>query len=139
MTNRPKQIGTGFETAVVDYLKQHGYPLAERRTLSGTHDRGDVAGVPGWVLECKAEKSIDLAGYMGEVATELGNCTLSTWGAAVVKRRQKSAAEAYFVMPLNQAVALMRHVARLEAALDSITGLDKYNAEVVAADRPDGP
>lgn len=53
MVNRPKQIGTAAETAVVRYLRGNGFPQVERRALTGAHDQGDVAGIPGVVIEVK--------------------------------------------------------------------------------------
>lgn len=94
-----RRKGTAFETAVVRYLQEQGY-LAERRALSGRLDKGDIAGVPGWTLECKAERAIDLAGYMGEAAQEAANAGTDLY-AAVVKRRGKSVKDAYVVMPLE--------------------------------------
>ena len=53
MVNRPKSIGTAAETAVVRYLREHGFPHAERRALAGSYDLGDVTGCPGLVVEVK--------------------------------------------------------------------------------------
>ena len=44
MVNKPKILGTQWETDVVRYLQAHGAPLAERRALSGPVDKGDIAG-----------------------------------------------------------------------------------------------
>ena len=56
-----KRKGPAFEGQVVSYLREHGFPQAERRVMGGSRDRGDVAGVPGWVLELKATRALDLA------------------------------------------------------------------------------
>lgn len=53
MVNRPKNIGTAAETAVVRYLRANGFPQVERRALAGSQDQGDVAGIPGVVIEVK--------------------------------------------------------------------------------------
>lgn len=45
MVNKPKNIGTAAETAVVKYLATHGFPDAERRTLKGVQDMGDITGL----------------------------------------------------------------------------------------------
>lgn len=50
---RPKDIGTAAESAVVKALRQHGFPHAERRALTGSLDQGDVTGCPGLVFEVK--------------------------------------------------------------------------------------
>lgn len=59
---RPKDIGTAAETAVVGYLRSHGFPLAERRALAGVHDLGDVVGTPGVAWEVKGGKAAERAG-----------------------------------------------------------------------------
>lgn len=95
-----RQKGTAFETAVVRYLQDQGFGAAERRALSGKNDRGDVAGLPGWTLELKAEKAISLASYVDEARTEAVNAGTDLY-AAVVKRRGKGVSEAYVVLPLQ--------------------------------------
>jgi hypothetical protein len=47
MTNRPKNIGTSAETAVVRAARRLGFPHAERVVLHGTLDQGDVRLTPG--------------------------------------------------------------------------------------------
>lgn len=54
MTNKSKNIGTAGETAVVKYLIERGYPLAERLALRGALDIGDVRWTQGCHIEVKA-------------------------------------------------------------------------------------
>lgn len=98
--------GTAFETAVVRYLNEHGYPYAERRALAGTNDKGDIAGVPGVMFECKAVRTITLAEFMGQVDVQKANAQAQI-GVAVIKRRQKPIGKAYVVMDLEQFVELI--------------------------------
>lgn len=51
--NKPKNDGTWAETAVVDWLQLNGHPWAERRSLKGSQDWGDVTGCPGLCIEVK--------------------------------------------------------------------------------------
>lgn len=95
-----KAAGTRFESQAVEFLRGHGFPHAERRAQGGIHDKGDIAGVVGWTLECKATKSIDLAGAVDEARVEAKNAGGGAY-AAIVKRRQKGTGEAYVVMPLS--------------------------------------
>lgn len=104
--NRPKQIGTAWETAVVRFLREAGFDV-ERRALSGNEDKGDVAGLSGWVIECKAEKAISLSEYMTEAAVEAQNAGVPYY-CAVVKRRMKSVGDGYVVMPLKVFTAFLR-------------------------------
>ncbi|MFI6763315.1 hypothetical protein ACIBF5_29695 [Micromonospora sp. NPDC050417] len=102
-----KRKGTGWETAVVDYLRANGVPYAERRTLNGAKDRGDVAGIPGVVIECKNERAITLAEYADETETERRNDQAAV-GVAWIKRRGKgSPGDAYVLMTGEQLVQLL--------------------------------
>jgi hypothetical protein len=96
----PKRKGSQFERDVVRYLQEHGFPDAERAYGAGRpEDVGDIAGVPGVTVECKATKSIDLAGFVDEAERERLNAR-QPYGVAVVKRRGRSAADSYVVCNL---------------------------------------
>ena len=95
-----KRKGSAFETAVVGYLADHGWPNAERRVQGGTRDRGDVAGVPGWTLELKATRTLDLAGAMTEAQLEADHAGTANY-AAILKRRSHTIADSYVVVPLS--------------------------------------
>jgi hypothetical protein len=66
---RSKDIGTRAESAVVAYLRAHGWPTAERRALAGAADLGDIVGTPGLVWEIKG-------GYKAETA---GDGIVASW------------------------------------------------------------
>lgn len=53
MTNRPRNIGTAAETAVVKVLRANGFGGADRSPLRGSADQGDITGCPGLVFEVK--------------------------------------------------------------------------------------
>jgi len=112
-----KAKGRDAEKQVVQYLRANGYPNAERRRLMGAKDCGDVAGITGLVIEVKSEKKINLAGYMDELEVEVTNeeardprlAMLGVRGLVVIKRRGVTdPAKWYAVMPLHQAVHLLR-------------------------------
>lgn len=84
-----KRKGTGWESAVVQFLKENGATHAERRSLNGAKDRGDIAGIPGVVIECKNEKAVTLAAYLDEANTEAANDGARI-GVAWIKRRGKT-------------------------------------------------
>jgi Holliday junction resolvase len=110
MSNPSKQKGTRFESEVVAYLVEHGFPAVERRALHGNTDKGDLTGIAGWTFELKSEARIDLAGYMAEAQAEAANAGTEHY-AAIVKRRGKGAAHAYAVMPLERLIDLVRRLA----------------------------
>lgn len=103
-----KRKGTAAETAVVGYLREHGFPHAERRALEGCNDRGDVANVPGVVLEVKNCARMELAGWMDEARVEARNAEVDVF-AVVHKRRGKGDPAEWFVtLPLSVFVEVIR-------------------------------
>jgi hypothetical protein len=100
MANPSKKKGSAFEVAVVAYLRENGFPFAERRALRGTKDAGDVSGITGWILEVKNHAKLDIGNWSTEAAKEASNDGCSRW-AVVHKRRQHSTAEAFVTLPLR--------------------------------------
>ena len=115
--SKSKQRGTTFETAVVNYLNNHGVKC-ERRALSGKNDKGDVAGIGHSILELKATKSYDLASMMNEARVERDNAQ-EHFAFGVQKRFRSSIDRSYVVLELREAVAIFKilgdiNVERLE-------------------------
>lgn len=103
-----KRVGAAAEQKVCDWLAENGWPHAERRRLRGSSDCGDVAGVIGCTIEIKAEKRIDLSGYMTELAVEMAN-NGDHHGVAIVKRRGTTdVGRWYAVMPVALWAALAK-------------------------------
>lgn len=94
--NRSKQKGTAAETAVVRYLHTRGWLHAERRALSGSQDRGDVAGIPGVVIEVKNCKRDELGAWVDEAEQERANDG-AVHSAVWHKRRGTTDPGAWFV------------------------------------------
>jgi len=119
MTNRPKNIGTAGETAVVRMARESGFfPHADRLTLSGSADRGDVRLTRelrgGVIVEVKAgdaaARSSDLLidAWMAETEAERQNAQAAL-GVLVVKRAGYAGARCgrwWAVVPLGALVAL---------------------------------
>lgn len=89
MTNRPKQIGTAAETAVVRAARTRGFPMADRLTLTGAHDRGDIGLCPGVVVEVKG----------GEAAKTASDGQIDAWlDETETERHHAGAAHAFLVV-----------------------------------------
>lgn len=82
MTNRPKQIGTRTETALVTFLRKNGFPTAKRIILAGGKDEGDVDFNPGSfgvMAQVKGGKYAEKAspaqieGWLDQVANQKDN------------------------------------------------------------------
>lgn len=101
MVNRNKAKGTSHESNIVEYLKSLWWPFADRLTLSGAKDRGDVRLGDGInvVIEAKNEKSIQLAGYIAELEAEMKNAGAEVGGVWIKRVGKGSPADHYVVMP----------------------------------------
>lgn len=97
MANRNGRVGTAWETKIVDELKENGWSYAERRRLQGRFDRGDIAGIPGVVIEAKAAKKFELAGWLKEAHEERDN-DKADLGFVWFKRPGKGSAADGFVL-----------------------------------------
>jgi hypothetical protein len=120
MANPNKAKGTSWETEVTNYLNQ--CDLDARRTGSADADKGDIhAG--DWTIEAKAEKVINLPGYLRQVsdAVERRPDGLPWKSAVWVKNRRHGVKDAYAVMSGEDYRALMVYVESLEATLANIT------------------
>ena len=110
-----KRKGTAAETAIVNYLRAMGFVHVERRALNGTADRGDIAGIPGVVIEAKNCARQELAAWVQEAETERDNDHASL-GAVWHKRRGKGHPADWFVtMTGAQFVTLLRELQGLPA------------------------
>ena len=105
MTNPSGRRGADWEQKVADYLKEE-FPLAERRVKNGRLDRGDIAGIPNVVIECKAERTIDIPGYLGELALEMENAD-ARFGFVFVKNRRHGIGDGYAVLSIAKARELL--------------------------------
>lgn len=106
-----KAKGSAWERGIVDYLKSFGFAYVERRIAGSLKDRGDIAGLPGVVIEAKSCARIELSTFVDEAVLEGQND--GAWLAVTwIKRRGKgSAGDGYVVMTGRQFVEILREVA----------------------------
>lgn len=103
---KSKQKGTAFERQIADYLGRW-WPYADRAPLTGNKDRGDIAGTPGIVWECKNAKRLELAAWLTETEIERENAQADV-GILVVKRRGTTKpGDQYAILRLEEVVDLL--------------------------------
>ena len=96
-----KAKGSAFEREIVAALRARGHPYVERAYGAGRpRDVGDIDGLPGFAIECKAARRLELAAWADEAAGEAANAGDGVVPVVVVKRRGKPAESAYVVMRL---------------------------------------
>lgn len=99
--NKSKIKGTAAETAVVNWLIDKGRKHVERRALSGKDDRGDIAGLPGVVIEVKNHKEIKLSQWIKELEAEMHNDKADTGVIIHKKTGTTNVGQWYATMPVD--------------------------------------
>ena len=106
-----KKAGTQMETLVAGYLNRHVDDRIERRRLTGSKDRGDIAGLRHMgepvAIEVKNTSRINLGAWATEAEIARGNSD-SVAGIVVHKRHGKGQpADQWVTMTLGDLVALL--------------------------------
>jgi len=99
--SKAKQKGTAAETAVVNWLVSKGRKHVERRSLNGSLDRGDIAGIPGVVIEVKNCARVELPKWISELETEIHNDKADTGTVIHKKRGTTDVGYWYATMPVS--------------------------------------
>lgn len=99
--------GTRFESELVKFLQENGFPDAERRVQKGAHDTGDITGVRNIVIEAKAHKSLDLPQWLDEARIEQQR-DQADYGIVMARRRNHWLGRGYFAMDIEQGLQLLR-------------------------------
>lgn len=107
-----KKAGTAFETLIARYLATHVDDRIERRRLTGSKDRGDIAGVrtrdgQRIVIECKNTTRINLARWASEAATARGNDDALLALVAHKRHGTTTPGAQWVTMTLNDFIALL--------------------------------
>lgn len=104
-----KAKGTRAESALAEYLRQY-WPYAERRALCGSADKGDIAGIPGVVWECKAGERLLIPQWLAETEAERVNAGAEL-GVLAIKPRGVGVTQVarwWAVKPLEAEVHLLK-------------------------------
>ena len=83
MSAMQRRKGATAEVAVVNWLRDHGWPDARRYLAGDGRQPGDVDGVPGVAIEVKNQARIELAAWLDQAVAEAG----SALPVVVAKRR----------------------------------------------------
>ena len=108
--SRNKAKGTSAETAVVNYLNEHGFAAAERRALAGAFDKGDIAGIRAVCIEVKAAKTYSIPAWLRETFIEKKNAKAEVAFLVVkpVGVGAKNAGNFWAIMTLEEMASLLR-------------------------------
>lgn len=106
--NTAKRKGQQTEQMWVDYLRDSGWPYAERRRLTGKHDRGDIAGCPGVTVEVKSGAKISLGEWMAELEREMANDETEVGYLTIRPRNRPNPADWWCVVPAPILMRLLK-------------------------------
>ena len=107
MTSPQARKGSQFEREVVAYLRANGHPYAERSYGAGRPDDvGDVDGIPGWALELKNHRALELSTWMTEAEAERVNGR-QRFAAVIFKRRNRPTRDSYVLLDLSTFARLL--------------------------------
>jgi len=127
MVNRPKQIGTAAETAVVRAARTRGFAGADRLTLTGSQDRGDIGLCPGVIIEVKG----------GQTARTASDGLIESWLAETERERLHARADVAFLVTQRAGVGAPN--AHRWWAWWRLGWLDALTGSLPGSDLPDTP
>ena len=107
MTNPSKARGTRWEVAVAAFLRDAGFDEVYRMAPAGEYDAGDLGGIPEVAFECRDRNRLTLSENVDD-ANERAHHKGADYGVTVMKRRGKSAGDAYVCMDLATFVRLLQ-------------------------------
>lgn len=106
--------GRSAENEMVAFLKERGFPMAERRRLSGNRDLGDIAGVPGLILDVKSRRHMDLAAAMDDLRKKIKvakeDDLNATVRAVVFKRPRCAVGSWYAIMTMDDLAEIVERL-----------------------------
>lgn len=105
--SKSRARGTAWETEIVNYLNRVGYPYVERRALNGAADKGDIAGLPGVVIEAKSQNRFTLAEWMDETIRQGHNASAEVAVCWIHRPGKASARDGYVVMNGAQFIEIL--------------------------------
>lgn len=112
MTVNSRRKGATYELDVVHYLQGAGWRYVERRIAGMAADKGDLAGIPGVVIECKNRKELDLSGYVAQLEQEIATAGAETGVVIIKKRGVADVGQHYAVMPVARWTELLKESGR---------------------------
>jgi len=105
--------GDTWEVDCRDFLTDE-YPYVKRNgNLYGKNDRGDLAEVPDWTLQCKNVQRDEWASWFEETQRQSVNNS-TRWWAVIRKARRRGTGEAIFAMSFTKGKELMTYLRDLE-------------------------
>lgn len=114
MSNKPKQVGTAWETAIKRFLQEvTSLEHARRVVQTGRYDEGDLHVWP-FTIQAKAVRKHNLSGWVKDARDQADRAGMP-WSSVFVKKHGCGTGAGYAVRSIEEERALMAYVRTLEA------------------------
>jgi hypothetical protein len=110
--SKSRAKGTAYENIVRDYLKENGFPEAERESFSSA--LGDIANMP-MTIECKSVSRMTLPAWLTQV--EKSSQKTGKPGVVVHKRIRQTVSKSYCTMELSTLSSILLELKTLRSAV----------------------
>lgn len=129
MANPNGRKGARWERRLADRLKLT-FPFADRRVKTGANDKGDIGGVPGWVVEAKSCQRFELSTWIDQAEKERINAG-ERFCAVVFPRAGHAVEKAYALMELEQLEDLMVLTANYQQLAQERNNFESDNLDLI--------
>lgn len=106
--SKSRAKGTAWESACALFLDERLPVSIERRTMAGANDRGDLAGVPDAIFECKNHRALELGEWMTEAEREADRDGGSLPIVLHKRRGKGNPGESFATMPIWALAELLK-------------------------------
>jgi hypothetical protein len=118
-----KSKGYRGEAEFVQAAVEEGFPEAGRNgSVYGSKDRGDVHGIPGWVVQVKSVAVAQIPAFIKDAGEQAVNAGVRLYCVAL-KLRGKHMREGVIVMPVKQWFGMVREAEELRAEVKALRRL----------------
>jgi predicted phosphatase len=128
MANPAKAKGTAWETATVNFVKEHHNPEAHRNVQMGAKDIGDFDGYYLHASECKNVKTVTLPEFIRQANREAANAG-KPYGCVWLKRRQVGVKDSFVIRDAATDVRVINRLRDAECLL-AVLAPDAYQAHL---------
>lgn len=117
-----KAKGYRGETEFVETAREFGYEAGRNGSVYGQKDRGDIHGIPGWVIQVKNVAVAEIPKFIADAAEQAVNAGVRLYCVAL-KLRGKHMREGVVMMPVRQWFEMLKETEELRADKEALTRL----------------
>jgi hypothetical protein len=122
-----KSKGYRGEAEFVEDAQAHGYKAQRNGNIHGQADQGDIAGVPGWVVQVKNVAVAQIPAFLKAAREQAGNAGVRFYCVAL-KLRGKHMRDGAILMPVAQWWVIVKEMEELRAENEALTRLLRPSA-----------